>query len=194
MKGMGQFIARRIVFQIALAGAFIAAGGTFADSSQAGGSLGRAQILRDAKDPRWINGTISVSARPDQIKARIARLAEWPKFLSDIKSLKVIEHSGKRWHTKIETRTMDCGAHDYYIDVAADGSVTLVIDATGINANGRISAKPSAREGQSVARFSLFVETSGVIGWFIPESTLRARQERMVRRDLEDIAKAFASP
>jgi hypothetical protein len=38
------------------------------------------------------------------------------------------------------------------------------------------------------------VETSGVIGWFIPESTLRARQEQMVRRDLEDIAKAFAKP
>lgn len=190
---MAQLVARRTMFQIAVAGAFIVAGATFADSSRAGASPGRAQITRDAKDPRWIHGTISVSAPADQIKARVARVAEWPKLLSDIKSLKVIEHSGKRWHVKIETRTMDCGAHDYYIDVAADGNVTLVIDATGINANGRIAAKPSEHEGQSVARFSLFVETSGVIGWFIPESTLRARQERMVRRDLEDIAKAFAT-
>jgi hypothetical protein len=106
-----------------------------------GASPRRAQITRDAKDPRWITGTISVSAPADQVQARVACIAEWPNLLSDIETLRVIERSGKRWHVKIETRTMKCGAHDYIIDVAGDGSVELVIDATGINANGRIAFK-----------------------------------------------------
>lgn len=180
------------MLRLGLAGALVALGLTVADGSRAG-AAGRARITRDAKDPRWLHGTISVSAPPDTVMTRLARVAEWPKLLSDIKSLRVVDHDGKRWHAKIETWTMNCGAHDYTIDVTHDG-VRLSIDATGIHANGRIRIEPGAQDSRSTARFSLFVETSGIVGWFIPESTLRARQETMVRRDLEDIAKAFATP
>jgi hypothetical protein len=93
---------------------------------------------------------------------------------------------------ELETKTMDCGAHDYHINVAKDGSVKLVIDAPGINAHGLITAKQSGREDESVARFSLFIESAGIMGWFIPEKILRARQEQMVRRDLDDLARSFA--
>ena len=153
-----------------------------------------AKVVRDSKDPRWIHGTVVVTAPADKVMARVARVDQWTKVFSDIKSLKVVKREGDHWHLRLETRTMDCGAHDYYVTVNGTRSVKLVIDAPGINANGLITAKAADQKQVSIASFSLFVETTGVIGWFIPEKVLRARQETMVRRDLEDLAASFASP
>ena len=161
-------------------------------NSEASEPSGRAKVIRDSKDPRWLHGAVTISAPADRVLDRLARVNEWNKVLTDIKHLDVIKRDGEKWLVRIETRTMDCGAHDYHVTADSNRGVKLVIDAPGINANGFITAKASKREGESSARFSLFVETSGVIGWFIPEKTLWAKQEQMVRRDLEDLARSFA--
>lgn len=58
-------------------------------------------------------------------------------------------------------------------------------DATAVAATGYIHVQPLAKDSAfSTIKFDLFVETTGVIGWFIPESAVRSRQEAMVRRDL----------
>lgn len=133
-----------------------------------------------------------VAAPPDAVFERLSHVDALPSFLADIKRLTVIQHEGRRWHVRIATQTMDCGEHDYAISLQSNRTVKLVIDATGIDAWGSIRIEPH-KEGGSTAKFNLFIQTTGVIGWFIPESTVRARQEQMVRRDLKDLAKAYSS-
>lgn len=171
----------------------VAAVGFSSPASSEADALSSVKIVRDAKDPRWVHGTVTVSATPDAVMQRLSRIDQWPQFLSDIKSMKVVQHNGDDWHVKLETRTMDCGAHDYYLKVKKRG-IGLKIDATGIDAYGAIAVRASNETGKSVASFSMFADTTGVIGWLIPTKTLRARQEKMVVRDLEDLAKSFAGP
>lgn len=183
---------RGIAAMILYAGAAVALGLAFTTATNAAEPPNRAKIARDAKDPRWLHGTITIAAPANQVFDRLARVNEWNQVFSDIKRLKVIKHDGEHWLVELETRTMDCGAHDYHLYVQANRRVKLVFDAPGVNAHGFIEAKQGEREGESSARFTLFVEATGVIGWFIPESTLRARQESMVRHDLGDLARSFA--
>jgi hypothetical protein len=97
------------------------------------------------------------------------------------------------WLAEIESRSMNCGSHDYHISLKPDGSMSFVIDATGIAATGYIRAQPVANEPSlSLVKFDLYVEATGVIGWFVPDSAVRSRQEKMVRHDLEDLARSFA--
>ncbi len=172
-------------------GAVAALGLSIPAASEAADPPGSVKIVRDANDPRWVHGTVTISATPDAIMARLSRVDQWPQFLSDIKWMKVVEHEGGHWHVKLETRTMDCGSHDYHLDVSKR-SVQLRIDAVGINAQGLIAVRAGDDAGKSVATFSMFAETTGIVGLLIPEKTLRARQEKMVRRDLEDLSKLFA--
>ena len=155
------------------------------------GSPTKPTLVRDSKDPRWVHGTITVGASPDRVFSRVERVDKWPTLLSDVKWVKVLEHEGSHWHVRLETRTMDCGAHDYHINVEAKRRLKFVIDATGIDANGVISVGRGKDDAESLASFSLFIQTTGVFGWFIPDKLVRKRQESMVRRDLEDLAKAF---
>lgn len=175
-----------------LVGGLAAFGVSFPARSLAADAPGVVRIVRDSKDPRWVHGTVTIAAAPDAVMARLSKVDQWPQFLSDIKRMKIVEHDGSRWHVKLETRTMDCGAHDYHLNVSKRG-VQLRIDATGINAQGVISVRAGENAGISVAKFSMLAETTGIIGLLIPEKKLRARQEKMVRRDLEDLSRAFSS-
>jgi hypothetical protein len=153
---------------------------------------GTATLTRDARDARWLEGKIRVAAAPAEVVERVARVDRWNQLFSDVKSVRVVKRSPNHWHVRLDTRTMDCGEHDYHITVRPGQGITLVIDAPGIEARGSLSARASERIGQSEITFRLFIDTKGVMGWFIPESTLRARQQQMVRRDLEDLARSFA--
>lgn len=154
---------------------------------------GSVRIARDVKDPRWLHGSVDIAGRPDEVLRRIQKVDQWPALLSDIKQLKVKSTSKGYWLAEIESKTMNCGSHDYHIRLKPDRSLSFVIDATALAATGYIRVQPLAREPAfSTIKFDLFVETTGVIGWFIPESAVRSRQEAMVRRDLSDLGRAFA--
>lgn len=87
---------------------------------------------------------------------------------------------------------MTCGSHDYYVRLKSNRTLSFVIDATALSATGYIHVQPLANEPAiSTIKFDLFVETTGVIGWVIPESAVRSRQEAMVRRDLTDLGRTF---
>lgn len=117
---------------------------------------------------------------------------QWPAVLTDIKQLKVKSTSKGYWLAEIESKTMNCGSHDYHIRLKSDRTLSFVIDATALSATGYIHVQPLAKEpALSTIKFDLFVETTGVIGWFIPESAVRSRQEAMVRRDLTDLGRTF---
>lgn len=151
-------------------------------------------LTRDARDPRWLRGEVLVDASPAQVLERVARVDRWSELFSDVRSVKVVKRSAEHWHVRLDTRTMDCGEHDYHITFSPGERLDLRIDAPGINAHGSLSAHSTGKAAQSTVKFELFIDTKGFMGWFIPERTLRKRQERMVRGDLEDLASSFTVP
>lgn len=153
---------------------------------------GSVRVTRDVKDPRWLHGSVDVAAPADEVLLRLQKVDQWQALLSDIKQLKVKSTSKGYWLAEIESKTMNCGSHDYHVRLKPNRTLSFVIDATALAATGYIQVQPLAKEPAiSTIKFDLFVETTGVIGWFIPESAVRSRQEAMVRRDLTDLGRTF---
>lgn len=148
---------------------------------------------RDATDPRWVQGQVVAAATPDAVWNRLRRVPEWPRMFTDIKALRVIERvDDAHWRLKLETRTFDCGAHEYHVvfdDRAKTGR--LWIDAPGVMAVAYMRVLDGATAESARVVYSLFVDARGFAGWFITKDELRRKQELMVVRYLADLARAF---
>lgn len=155
------------------------------------GAAPAVEVARDASDARWVHGKTTVSAARGAVIDRLTAIDRWPSVFRDIQSFKVVSHDGSRWVVRIERGVMNCGAHDYHVDVEPGGTVRVRIDAAGIDASVLVRVRELTATETSVT-YSMFIDTRGVLGWFIPEKTLRSRQESMVRQDLTDLARAFA--
>lgn len=112
-------------------------------------------------------------------------------MFTDIKSLRIVEGGTDHWRVKLETKTFDCGAHEY--DVLFDSSRTarLWIDAPGITALAYMRVYEGEKKESSRVVYSLFIDARGVAGWFISKEDLRRKQEQMVVRYLADLERAF---
>lgn len=148
---------------------------------------------RDAKDPRWVQGQVSAAATPDGVWNRLRRVPEWPRMFTDIKTLRITERvDDAHWRLKLETRTFDCGVHEYH--VVFDGPTKtgpLWIDAPGVTAVAYMRVLDGATAESARVVYSLFVDARGFAGWFITRDELRRKQEAMVVRYLADLAHAF---
>lgn len=146
---------------------------------------------RDEKDPRWVQGQAEAAASADAVFTRLRRVPEWPRLFTDIKSLRVIEGAADRWRVKLETKTFDCGAHEYDVLFDATRTGRLWIDAPGITALAYMRVYEGATKDSSRIVYSLFVDARGVAGWFVSKEELRRKQEQMVVRYLTDLERAF---
>lgn len=147
----------------------------------------------DRTDPHWVQGQVNVNASPDAVWARVADVPNWPKLLTDIKWLKVLDKGKDRWRVKLETRTFECGAHEYKVMLLGGRALTFEIDAPGIDSKARVVVRPGASPSQANIVYSLYVRATGIMGWFISEKQLRGRQEAMVIRALTDIQRTFGA-
>jgi hypothetical protein len=149
---------------------------------------------RDKKDPRWVQGQVTVSATPDAVWGRIQRVDDWPSMFSDIKWIKVIERSPTHWRLRLESKTMTCGSHEYHVRFDPNRTGRVIIDAPGTSsvAYFRVLDGPTATE--AVVVYSLFIEVHGIASWFVSERTAREKQEQMVERYLRDIGRVFNPP
>lgn len=148
---------------------------------------------RDRSDPHWVQGQVNVSALPEAVWARVADVPNWPKLLTDIKWLKVLDKGKDRWRVKLETRTFECGAHEYTVTVLGGRALAFEIDAPGIDSKARVLVRPGASAAQANVVYSLYVRATGIVGWFISEKELRKKQEAMLVRALTDIQRAFGA-
>ena len=149
---------------------------------------------RDRNDPHWVQGQVNVGATPGAVWTRVADVPNWPKLLNDVKWVQVLERSKNWLRVKLETRTFDCGAHEYTVTLH-DGQrlLTFEIDAPGIDSRARVLVRPGASAAQANVVYSLYVRATGIMGWFISEKELRKRQETMMLRALTDIQRTFGT-
>lgn len=151
---------------------------------------------RSPADARWVLGKVEVAASPEIVWARIEHVQRWPELFSDIRGMTVLRHDGVRWRLKLDTVGMkSCGPHEYDVRIDPAARKAFVdIDASGADARAIIAIQAAAAPGRAVVTYQLFVDTKGVMGWFIPQKRLRRAQEEMVIRYLADFARAFGIP
>ena len=149
---------------------------------------------RDKKSPQWIHGQVDVATAPAAVWDRVQRVPEWPTLFSDVKWLKVEERAENRWRVRLETRTMDCGAHDYTITFDPKQRLaSLRIDASGIDSTARLIVRPGTGAAKANVAYSLYVRATGIVSWFVSEKALHKKQEQMVERNLRDLERAFGA-
>jgi hypothetical protein len=151
---------------------------------------------RDANDPRWVQGDVTVNAPPDAVWARLARVEEWPRTLTDVASIKVLDRrTDDRGHTlwkiELETVTLDHGMLGYEVDSDPARSLLLSTDRMGVRAMAQTLVRPGPTPAQSNVVYSFFLRLSGIPSLLISDSSLRKKQEHMVDVTLGDIVRAF---
>ena len=149
---------------------------------------------RDTKDPRWVQGQVIATATADAIWAKLQRVPDWPRMFTDIKTMKIVERGTDHWRVKLETRTFDCGAHEYHVRFESPRTARLWIDAPGVTALAYMRVFEGATTDASRVVYSLFLEARGIAAWFHSKEDLRGKQEHMVVQYLADLERAFGAP
>ncbi len=152
-------------------------------------------VHRDTKDPRWVQGEVTVDAAPDVVFAMVSQVDAWPKTLTDIARLKVVSHKGDHWEVELETRTIPAGMLAYDVQATpANRSLRLYTDRMGVYTIAQTDVKPGPTPGQSKVTYSLLITVSGVPSLLISEKSLRAKQEHMVDQMVGDLYRAYKKP
>jgi hypothetical protein len=178
-------ILRRALFAAALAGLLTSGGQVRAD--------GNAPVWRrDPKDPRWVQGEVTVDASPDAVFARVERVDAWPHFLTDVLRLRVLEHrpGASHWKIELETRTLGHGMLGYDVEVGPGRALKLYTNRLGVKAVAHTLVRPVGTSQANVV-YSFFLELSGLPSLLISDKELRQKQEHMVAVTLADVARAF---
>lgn len=150
---------------------------------------------RDTKDPRWVQGEVTVDAAPDVVFTAIQKVDAWPKMLTDISRLKVLSHKGDHWEIELETRTIPAGMLGYDVQVTPSSrSLKAYTNRMGVYTIAQTDVKPGPTAGQSTITYSLLIQVSGVPSLLISEKSLRNKQEHMVDQTLGDLLRAFKKP
>lgn len=146
---------------------------------------------RDKKEPRWVDGYTVVDTPPEAVWTALQRVPSWPTMFSDIKTMKVKRQEGSAWRLEMSTQTFDCGSHDYDALFQGERSVSIRINAPGVDAVAYVRVRPGPKPEQSVIHYDLYVDATGVVGWFVSEKALRLKQEGMAVRYLNDLHRVF---
>lgn len=150
-------------------------------------------LRRDARDPHWVHARVDVAAQPEAVWQKLAQVDHWRSLFRDVTRLRVLRHAGRQWRIELGSRAMQCGPHDYVIRLDdRNRELHLVIDASGIDARGRMTVEAGVSPDTARVSYHLRVEATGVASWFVSEERLRGVQEQLVRSYLRDLRGAFA--
>ena len=148
---------------------------------------------RSAQDPRWVRGQVDLAMPAPAVWQRFADVRGWPSLFSDIASFSVKSESsdGARWVVRFASRIVGHGAFDYFVTLdSAKQSGRVVVEAPGVRGAVYASVTPIDDRNARVT-YATFADRYGVLGWFLSERSLHARQERLVEQNLTDLGKAF---
>lgn len=146
-------------------------------------------VARDRVDPRWVRGEVVAEAPVAELLARLHRVRDWPAVFDDMRSLQVERRRGARLDVRIDSKA---ATHeiDWALRFTSDG-LAMRAEGHGVDLRGRFRFTRGPRPGTTRVRFELFADTRGFLGLFIPESSVRRIQRRVVHDYLRDIARAM---
>jgi uncharacterized membrane protein len=154
-------------------------------------SAGPVEVNQVGSD--WSQAQVIVNAPPGVVWDTVQQVPEWPRVLSDVEQMRVIEHDGPAWVVDLESRTLHHGMHRY--SVRLDPMQRRVIARSrggGVSVDSYMLVRPGPTPSQSDVVYSLRIETSGVARLAMSEGTLHTKQAHIVESTLEDLQRRFA--
>lgn len=116
----------------------------------------------------------------------------WERLFSDVSEVEV--QGGSRRDARVRFASRAVG-HTITVrfdnDEARAIRFVLTDGPPGAEAWGRYMLSPSRGGETTVVRASLYMDVTGVPGWFVSDETLRRMRARKLRTDLEDLARRF---
>ena len=61
-----------------------------------------------------MQGQVVANATADAVWAKLQEVPDWPRMFTDIKTMTIVERGTAHYCIKLETRTFDCGPHEYH--------------------------------------------------------------------------------
>src|SRR4026208_1162493 len=105
-------------------------------------------------------------------------------FVGQPRWIKVEERSEGRQRVRLETRTMDCGAHDYTRTFDPQQRRSLLqIDAPGIDSTARLIVRNGTGTAKANVAYGLDGRATGVVSWVVSGKGLHQQQEEMGDRN-----------
>ncbi len=180
-----------LISMLALGGMVVSSRGEVAHAQTAAPQPGSGAAQRDAKDPRWVWGTVTVEASQGEVWSRFQQVQSWPTMLSDIARLQVTDHRENHWEIKLETKTLGHGMLGYQVDASSDRVIRLKTDTLGVHALAVTRILPGPTAKQTNVSYALFLELNGLPSLLISDKSLRDKQDHMVSVSLADIRRTF---
>ena len=147
------------------------------------------------KGDNTTQGVVIVDAPPEQVYAFATNYAQWPRTLSDIKSVRF--ESGGRDNARL---WFDSRAMDHEVLVQFENIPNQAIRFRGIKgvpgatARGEYRLEPIDGGKRTRITANLYLIVKGPVGWFVSDSKTRGMRQTKVRADLTDVARHFANP
>lgn len=151
-------------------------------------------MQREASDPHWVQGQVTVSAPPELVWSRLQNVAEWPRLLTDVERLDVTERRGSRWEIMLETRTLGHGELPYHVDLEPGRRVRFWRTGSGVAVQAFMLVREGPTPLHSNVVYSLYVRLTGLPHLLISDESLGKKQEHMVAVSLADLYRAFPPP
>jgi uncharacterized membrane protein len=138
-----------------------------------------------------VQGQVTVAVPPGIVWSRLQNVADWPRLMTDIERLKVVERRGPRWEVELETRTLGHGSLDYHVDLAPGRSVRFWRTGSGVAAQGYLTVRDGPTEHEANIVYTLYIRLSGLPRLLISDDAMREKQEHMVTVTLGDLYRAY---
>jgi hypothetical protein len=145
--------------------------------------------IRWSPDKDGVHGQITAEGSALLVWSRLERVEDWPSLFSDIRALEVKKREGNRWLLRLVTRSAR-SARSGKLDLNPPARrADLALDAGAIAVRVKVAVSDGAAADLSTV--DLWVSTSGVLGWFVSDKTLRQKQAAIAERYLLDLQSAF---
>ena len=143
---------------------------------------------RSKEDMRWVYGKIQLGASKDQIWNVLSNVEKWAEIFQDIKTIKVHKKHDNILETEVDAISM---THKTYwnIKLSPPNKASFKDEGHGIIMEMIFFIEEEPINNTCMVNLHISIESDGFIGWFIPDSELRKRQEKMVVQYLNDIKK-----
>jgi carbon monoxide dehydrogenase subunit G len=136
--------------------------------------------------------TVELHGTPDEIYKVITDYAKWDALFTDVKNVKV--KSGGRDDGVVKFTSKSLMGHTITVRFKNTAGKVIVFKLTD-GPHGAVSTGvfTLTSTGERTTRIDakFYMDVTGVMGWFIDDSTIKALRQLKLQRDLLDLAKRF---
>lgn len=153
-----------------------------------GAAAQNVHVVPASADDEWVSGSVPVAAPRARLWERLTAVQQWDRIFSDITRVQVISSSAGSLVAKMESRGFGHMSR-WRLRFLSPGRIAASTEAHGVRVEMSLSLLDKGRAG-TLVRMRIRADTVGLGGWFVPESSIRRKELRLLRSYLHDLSRA----